>query len=294
MQNALTIDVEDYYQVSNFSDGIHRHDWPNYPDRVVRNTHRILQLLERYQIKATFYVLGYVAEKHPSLVREINAAGHEIGSHSYWHRLVYDLSPGEFRNDLRRSRDVLQDITGKAITGFRSPSFSITHKSLWALEILVEEGFTVDSSIFPVHHGRYGIPDAYPHPFACELAAGRLWEFPVSVCRFCNQFNVPISGGGYFRLFPFNFSRRLLKRINDQLVRPFVFYIHPWELDPDQPRLKAGSRQQRFRHYVNLASNEEKFERLLQCFDFGPLNDVLKNYIDTTECPQVTRAAIAS
>lgn len=282
IQNALTIDVEDYYQVSNFERHISRQDWPRYPSRVVPNTRRVLEALEHSGVKATFFVLGYVAQQHPALVREIEAAGHEIGSHSYWHRLIYELTPDQFRDDLRRSRDLLQDIIGKPVTAFRAPSFSITGASLWALEILAEEGFTVDSSIFPVRHHRYGIPGAEPQPHSYEYPSGPLWEFPITVCRVGNRWNVPIAGGGYFRLFPLRVTMRLLERVNQQLAQPFVFYAHPWEFDPDQPRLRAGTRVQRFRHYVNLSTTKAKFQQLLQRFHFNRLDEVLTSYTTTT------------
>lgn len=278
MQNALTIDVEDYYQVSNFEKQIDRDQWSHYASRVVANTERLLDILARRDVFATFYILGYVADRHPELVRRIDAAGHEIGSHSYWHRLVYDLSPEEFREDLKRSRGVLQDIIGKPVTTFRAPSFSITKRSLWALEILVEEGFTTDSSIFPVRHGRYGIPDAPCQPYSLDLPAGRLWEFPVTVYRVGKLTNVPVAGGGYFRLFPLAMTIQLLRQVNAKQGRPFVFYLHPWELDPQQPRLNAGSRLQRFRHYVNLSTTEAKLVRLLEKFNLGRLDQSLVGY----------------
>jgi len=278
MQNALTIDVEDYYQVSNFEKHINRDQWSRYASRVVPNTERLLDLLARHGVRATFYILGYVAERHPELVQRIDAAGHEIGSHSYWHRLVYDLSPEEFRDDLRRSRDLLQGLIGKPVTTFRAPSFSITRRSLWALEILAEEGFTTDSSIFPVRHGRYGIIDARREPHALDFPAGRLWEFPITVYRAGKFANVPIAGGGYFRLFPLAVTMQLLRRVNACQSVPFVFYVHPWEFDPQQPRLRAGSRLQRFRHYVNLSTTESKLACMLKEFQFGRLDRVLANY----------------
>ena len=282
IQNALTVDVEDYYQVSGFESGIQRDDWPSFPSRVVENTLRILDLLRNRDIKGTFFVVGWIADRHPELVREIDRAGHEIGSHSYWHRLVYDLTPEEFREDLRRSRDILEDIVGKPVTAFRAPSFSIVQRSLWALEILADEGFTVDSSVFPIHHDRCGIPDAPRQPYVCDTAAGPLWEFPASVARL-GRVNLPVSGGGYFRLLPYSVSSRLLRRINMRQKQPFVFYVHPWELDPRQPRLKVSSRAMRFRHYVNLATTEAKFMRLLSQFSFGRLDEVLSHIRSVSE-----------
>ncbi len=277
IQNALTIDVEDYYQVSGFERDISREDWDNYPSRVVANTRRILAMLEGHGIKATFFVLGWVADRFPALVREIDAAGHEVGSHSYWHRLVHELTPGEFRDDLCRSRDLLQEIINKPVTAYRAPSFSITTQSLWALDILVREGFNVDSSVCPIRHDRGGIPDAPRQPYVHDLASGSLWEFPPSVARIANV-NLPISGGGYFRLYPYSVSNWLLQRVNTKDQLPFVFYIHPWEIDPDQPRLKVSTRSLRFRHYVNLSTTEAKLERLLANFAFGRLDDVLNDY----------------
>lgn len=282
--NALTIDVEDYYQVTNFEKYISRNDWPSFKSRVVPNTRKILSLLDEYGIKATFFVLGYVAERHPNLVNEIVSAGHELGSHSYWHRLVYELAPEQFRADLKKSKDTLEQIAQIPISAFRSPSFSITTKSLWALDILVEEGFTVDSSIFPVYHPRYGIPNAPCTPYALDLAAGRLWEFPITVGRVGKLWKTPIAGGGYFRLFPLRLSEYLLNRVNNSGL-PFVFYIHPWEVDPEQPRLSYGTVVQRFRHYVNLAANTSKFEKLLQTFNFGRLDEVLASYIASSPSP---------
>ena len=281
--NALTIDVEDYYQVSNFEREISRDDWPSFSSRVVANTHRILSLLEAYDVRATFFILGYVAKQHPDLVKEIAVAGHEIGSHSYWHRLVYTLSPTEFRDDLRRSRELLEDISGLQVSSYRSPSFSITKQSLWALDILAEEGFQVDSSIFPIKHSRYGISDSQRVPYELDLPSGRLWEFPITVSRIANRWNVPIAGGGYFRLFPLRMTTGLLRRVNEVDAEPFVFYTHPWEFDPGQPRIRAGSRVQRFRHYVNLTTTARKFEQLLKTFRFGRLDEVLANYISVSQ-----------
>ena len=206
--NAFTVDVEDYFQVSAFEKHIPRDQWDRWESRVEANTHRMLQLLDRHGVKATFFVLGWLGERYPQLVRDIHSCGHEIGSHGYWHRLIYRQSPAEFRADLRRSRDVLQDAIGQPVTAHRAASFSITKQSLWALEILVEEGFLVDSSIFPVRHDRYGIPGAEPRLHRLTTTAGYLWEFPPSVVRFAGL-NVPVGGGGYFRLYPLSVDRVL-------------------------------------------------------------------------------------
>jgi polysaccharide deacetylase family protein (PEP-CTERM system associated) len=272
--NAFTVDVEDYFQVSAFEKHIHRGQWDRWESRVVANTHRILQLLDRHAVKATFFVLGWIGERYPQLVRDIHARGHEIGSHGYWHRLIYEQTPDEFRADLRRSRDVLQDAIGQPVTAHRAASFSITKKSLWALEILVEEGFLVDSSVFPIHHDRYGIPGAEPRLHRITTAAGPLWEFPPSVAKLAGL-NVPVSGGGYFRLYPLAWTLYCLQRINRAERQPHIFYVHPWELDPHQPRIGEASPKSRFRHYVNLAGNERKLDRLLDRLRFGRLCDVI-------------------
>jgi polysaccharide deacetylase family protein (PEP-CTERM system associated) len=272
--NAFTVDVEDYFQVSAFEKDVHRDLWDRWESRIEANTHRILRLLDQHGVKATFFVLSWIGERYPELVRQIHAAGHEIASHGYWHRLIYEQTPQQFRDDLCRSRDILMDIIGQRIVAYRAPSFSVTKRSLWALEILVEEGFQVDSSVFPIHHNRYGIPGAEPRLHRRTTAAGPLWEFPPSVVRFAGL-NVPVSGGGYFRLYPLPWTVYCLRRINRAQRQPFVFYVHPWELDPGQPRIHTCSRLSRFRHYVNLSRNERKLDALLQRFRFGRLCDVI-------------------
>ncbi len=272
--NAFSVDVEDYYHVTAFEKRIHRNDWDRYESRVVDNTRRILQLLCRHNVKATFFVLGWVARHYPELVREIHEKGHEIGSHSLEHRLVYQLTPEEFRRDLRESRDMLAEIIDQPVTAYRAPSFSITKQSLWALDILVEEGFTIDTSIFPTRHPRYGIPGFEPKIQQIDTSAGPLREFPMTVARLAKM-NVPVSGGGYFRLYPLAWTVRMLRQVN-RAGAPFVFYIHPWEVDPDQPRLQACSRVSRFRHYVNLSKTEAKLDLLLQRFRFGRLSEVVE------------------
>lgn len=268
--NALTIDVEDYYHVSAFEAQVKRREWDRYPSRVVPNTERLLRILNGHGVRATFFVLGWVAQRFPELVRAIASAGHEIGCHGYWHRLIYRMSPDEFRADLKEARTVLENIVGSPVTAFRAPSFSITRESLWALTILAEEGFRLDSSIHPIWHDRYGIPDAERTPHA--ITAG-LWEFPPTVLRLAGV-NVPVSGGGYFRLYPVRWTAVCLQWINSRRHCPFMFYVHPWELDPDQPRL-PGSFGARFRHYLNLASTRRKLEWLLARFRFGTMSEAL-------------------
>ncbi|MDA1164699.1 MAG: DUF3473 domain-containing protein [Planctomycetota bacterium] len=270
LTNAMTVDVEDYFHVSGFADRISKSDWDSMPSRVVENTHRLMSLLERYETRGTFFVLGWVAEKFPQLVRDIHQAGHEVGCHSFWHQLVYDLSPEEFREDLVKSRDILQDLIGEPVTHYRAPSFSITNRSLWALDVLADEGFTCDSSIYPVYHDRYGIPEATPEPHRILTPSGMIDEFPGSVIPFGNL-RLAVSGGGYFRLYPQRFTEFCLARVNCRTGRPFMFYIHPWEVDPDQPRL-PGSLMSRFRHYQNLATTEHKLNWLLPRFRFDSMS----------------------
>ncbi len=272
--NAFTVDVEDYFQVTAFERDIRRDDWDNFPSRVVPNTQRLLELLAAQDVRGTFFVLGWVASRYPDLIQDIHAAGHEIASHSYWHRLVYQQTPDEFREDLRASKQILEDLIGQPVTMYRAPSFSITRRSLWALEILVEEGFTVDSSIFPIRHDRYGIHDAKTSLHQIDTPSGPLWEFPPSVVRM-GRLNLPVSGGGYFRLYPFALSASCLRRINQSHRAPFMFYVHPWEIDPRQPRLRVGSFSSRARHYVGLTRTHSRLDALLSAFPFGTMREVI-------------------
>ena len=272
--NAMSIDVEDYFQVSGFDAVVSRNDWDHYPSRVVENTRRILRILEEHSVTATFFVLGWVADKFPSLVREIDNAGHEIGTHSFWHRLIYNLTPAEFRDDLRRSKQVLEDIISRPVTTHRAPTFSITRRSLWALNILCEEGIVVDSSIFPTRHDRYGIPNSSREIHPLETPAGTRWEFPMSVAKFLGA-TIPASGGGYFRLYPYSLTKRLIKQIN-RSGRPLMFYLHPWEIDPAQPVVRGSSLMSRFRHRINLGRTESRLRRLLKDFRFGSMGDVFR------------------
>ncbi len=275
--NALTIDVEDYYHVSAFEGIVHREQWDRHASRVVDNTRRVLELLAGHGVEATFFVLGWVAERFPELVRDIRAAGHEIGSHGYWHRLIYRQTADEFRDDLRRSRGVLEDLLGEPVIAYRAPSFSITRQSEWALEVLVEEGFQVDSSVFPIYHDRYGLPGTEPRIHPIDTPAGTLWEFPPPVVRWAGC-ALPIGGGGYLRLYPLWLTCRGLAWINRRARRPFLVYLHPWELDPNQPRLAGVPLASRFRHYVNLGGTERKLNALLSRFRFGPLGRVIEDF----------------
>jgi polysaccharide deacetylase family protein (PEP-CTERM system associated) len=273
--NAMTIDVEDYYHVSGFEHMVDRASWAGFEPRVEDSTRRLLDVFAEAGVRATFFVLGWVAERWPGLVQAIAAGGHEVGCHSYAHHLVYRQTPNEFRADLRRSLDVLQDILGEAVQAYRAPSFSITAQCLWALDILIEEGVTVDSSIYPIRHDRYGLPGTPLGPHALQRRSGTLWEFPPPVWKVWG-YPLPIGGGGYFRLYPYFLTRRGLRAIN-AAARPFAVYIHPWEVDPDQPRLPA-KRTARFRHYVNLHRTEGRLVRLLSDFPFGTMSAALQRW----------------
>lgn len=271
--NAMTIDVEDYFQVSAFDDVVKREEWEARPSRVVSNTMRLLQLFDEYSVKSTFFVLGWVADRFPGLVRDIAAAGHELASHGYGHRIVYSQTPDEFREDVRRAKGTIENVSGQVVGGYRAPSFSITKNSLWALDVLVEEGYRYDASIFPIRHDRYGIPDAPRHTHVLTRPAGTLTEAPGSTVRVLGS-NLPVAGGGYFRILPYWWTRWGIARLNQTEKQPAIFYLHPWEIDPGQPRLHA-SRLSRFRHYRNLDKAEARLKRLLTDFRFGMLKDVI-------------------
>jgi polysaccharide deacetylase family protein (PEP-CTERM system associated) len=271
--NAMTIDVEDYFHVSVFDGVVPRHQWGSLESRVVRNTGRLLEVLADAGVRATFFVLGWVAERHPELVREIVAGGHELASHGYAHRLVYDLTPRQFRDDVRRSKALLESAGGVPVLGYRAPSYSITPQSLWAIDILIEEGFAYDASIFPIHHDRYGIPVSPRHSYVLERDRGRIVEVPGSTVRL-GTLNLPVAGGGYFRLLPYAWTRWGIARLNRTEGRPAIFYMHPWEIDPDQPRLRT-SRLGRFRHYRNLDKTEDRLRALLSDFRFSTIARVM-------------------
>lgn len=272
MLNALTIDVEDYYMVSAFSDVIRFEDWPLHESRVEASTMTVLDLLDEYGLKATFFVLGWVAERNPGIVSEISRRGHELASHSYRHRLAYELSTKEFREDTRRSKRLIEDITGQKVSGYRAPSYSVTAKSFWALEALLEEGFTYDSSIFPIRHDRYGIPGFKRFAEKISNGAGEILEIPLSTVRVFGN-NIPIAGGGYLRFLPVKFIEWGIRSINDKDSQPAVIYLHPWELDPGQPKIK-GKLTSVLRHNMNMDKTSSKLRRLLESFRFGPIREV--------------------
>lgn len=272
--NAMTVDVEDYFHVSALASSITRDSWTERESRVIGNTQKLISLFGEFGVSGTFFVLGWVAERHPQLVKEIAAAGHEIACHGYSHRLVYEQSPEEFRGETVRSKKLLEDITGSAVLGYRAASYSIVRESLWALDILAEVGFAYDSSIFPVHHDRYGIPDAEREPNRITTPnGGSIVEWPLATARILG-FKLPVAGGGYFRLLPYWLSRWGLSSINRRERKPFMFYLHPWEIDPGQPRVSA-SRLSTFRHYTNLDKCEDRLRRLLGEFAFGTARDSL-------------------
>ncbi len=273
--NAFSVDVEDYFQVAALAPAITRESWPRRESRVERNTDRLLGLLAERGIRGTFFVLGWIAERHPTLVKRIAAAGHEVASHGFSHQLIYVQSPEEFREETSRAKRLLEDLTGSPVIGYRAASFSITRRSLWALDVLIDLGFRYDSSIFPIRHDRYGIPGAAAEPGPVPAPSGRtLVEFPMSAATFLGV-KVPVSGGGYFRLLPYAVTRRGLRQLNERHERPFTFYLHPWEADPGQPRVKVGWLS-RIRHYTNLHRCEPRLRRLLAEFRFAPMGEVLR------------------
>ncbi len=272
--NALTIDFEDWYQGLEIPSS----RWAGFEERIDRVGHRLLGLLADANVRATFFVLGVVAEQHPELIREIAAAGHEVGTHGYSHTPVYHLSPTDFRDELKRSIEVLTAQTGKPVLGHRAPFFSVTRASLWALDTLSDCGIRYDSSIFPVVNYRYGIPDAPRFPYQVERSVpapaeiGSLLEFPISTWRAFRR-NVPVAGGAYFRIYPYAFTRWAFRSINRQ-GKPVVFYLHPWEIDPDHPRIPLP-RRIALTHYYNLRATEDRLRRLLSDFHFAPMHEVL-------------------
>lgn len=273
--NALTVDVEDYYQVAAFFDKVKASEWDSHESRVQANTQKILNMFDRYNHKATFFILGWVAERHPDIVKDIYSKGHEVACHGYSHQLIYNQSPELFKEETVKAKKILEEIIQQPVNGYRAASYSITKNSLWALDILAEAGFTYDSSIFPVRHDRYGIPGAEDKPHVLTTPAGhKLVEFPITTKPIFG-YRLPVGGGGYFRIYPYSFSRMALKSINRK-QQPFIFYLHPWEVDPDQPRIEA-SWLSKFRHYNNLGKCEQRLENLLQDFRFSTVEGVLSD-----------------
>jgi polysaccharide deacetylase family protein (PEP-CTERM system associated) len=270
--NMLTIDVEEYFHATVFERVIPRSEWDELESRVCASTDRLLVILDRAGVRATFFVLGWVAERYPTLVRRIAAAGHEIASHGYGHGLIYHDSPEAFRADLRRSKRAIEAAAGVQVFGYRAPSYSITAQSLWALDVLIEEGYQYDASIFPIHHDRYGIASSPRHAYRIWRRHGSLWELPGSTVRL-GGLNLPVAGGGYFRLLPYAWTKWGIDRVNRTEGQPVVFYLHPWEIDPHQPRVPLPKLTS-LRHYGNLNRTESRLERLLADFQFDAISSV--------------------
>lgn len=278
--NALTIDVEDYFQVSAFAAHIARSDWDTRECRVERNINCILEMLARHETKATFFTLGWIAERFPQLVRQIVHEGHELASHGYGHERASDQTEAAFFSDINLAKIVLEDLTGSAVNGYRAPSFSIGTGNLWAFDCLARAGYRYSSSIYPIRHDHYGMPDS-PR-FAYEVRPG-LMEIPITTLRVLNR-NLPSSGGGYFRLLPYALSRWMLSRVNRHDREAGIFYFHPWEIDTGQPRIAGISGKTRFRHYVNIGRMEGRLNQLLRDFKWGRMDHVFSYKLTQHAC----------
>jgi polysaccharide deacetylase family protein (PEP-CTERM system associated) len=271
--SAFSVDVEDYFHVEAFRDIVDPADWGSMEQRVEPNTRRLLELLDEFDVTGTFFMLGWVADRRPDLVRDIMAAGHELGIHGYDHRPITAMTPSTFREDIRRAKGIVEDISGERVLGYRAPTYSVVKDTLWALDVMLEEGLRYDSSIFPIVHDRYGIPDAERYPWVEERDHGRLVEFPISTVRLMGR-NLPFVGGGYLRLLPMSYVRWGMRRVTRSERRPIMLYVHPWEIDPGQPVLDVG-RLARIRHYHGLGRVEHRLRELLREFRFGTVRSVL-------------------
>lgn len=270
LTNALTVDVEDYFQVSAMAPHIARDSWDAQPCRVERNVQRLLNLFAHHRAHATFFTLGWIAERYPQLVRDIVAGGHELASHGYGHQRASDQSRPDFAQDVQRAKALLEEIGGQPVRGYRAPSFSIGHVNPWAFDALLEAGYKYSSSVYPVQHDHYGMPDAPRFPYQSRPG---LMEIPITTTRVMGR-NLPAGGGGYFRLAPYKLSRWALRRVNTIDRCPAIFYMHPWEIDPGQPRVAGVGLKTRFRHYVNLARTEARLGHLLSDFKWGRVDEV--------------------
>lgn len=275
--HAMSCDVEDYFQVSAFEGLVPRDRWSDVQCRIPRNIDKALMLFSDHDTKATFFTLGWVAEHHPEVIRRIVSEGHEIASHGMCHLRVWAQSPDEFRKDVQRARALLEDVGGVAVTGYRAASWSIDHRTPWAHEILAESGYSYSSSVYPVSHDHYGVPDAPRQPYTVEGAG--IIEIPPSTARILGR-NVPISGGGYFRLFPLALSKMFIDRQQKNGSHPYIFYFHPWELDPDQPRFAEAPRKARFRHYLNLEKFENRLCDLLRSYRWNRMDEIYLGDLD--------------
>ncbi len=277
--NAMSIDVEDYFQVAAFAPYIERERWDSIPCRVERNIARILELLDRHETQATFFTLGWIAERYPGMIRDIVSRGHELASHGYSHVRASDQTPEALRDDLSRAKAVLEDIGGVPVRGYRAPSFSIGAANLWAHDVIAETGHSYSSSVYPIAHDHYGMPEA-PR-FAWRTPSGVV-EIPPSSLRMLGR-NLPASGGGYFRLLPYPLSRWSIRRINERDGEACIFYFHPWEIDPEQPRIRQAGVKSRFRHYVNLERTASRLDRLLRDFRWGRVDEVFASQLGANE-----------
>lgn len=271
MTNAMTVDVEDYFQVSAFESVIDPKEWDGFPCRVERNVDRILRLFSEADIKATFFVLGWIAERYPTVVNSIVKEGHEVASHGYGHQRIIHQTPDEFREDLLRSKALLEALVGQAVVGYRAPSYSIGESTLWAHDVLADAGFQYSSSVVPVKHDLYGIPEGHRYPY--RTADNRLLEIPISTLKLMGR-NINCGGGGWFRFFPYAFTHHAVSSINANEQKPCVFYFHPWEIDPSQPKIRNASVKSKFRHYLNLQKTSSRLKRLVSDFSWSTMKDV--------------------
>ena len=273
-KHLMSVDVEDYFMVEAFANSISQDSWETRPSRVAMSTLRILDLFDRYSVKGTFFFVGWVAHKFPKLVREVHARGHELACHSYWHRTVYSQTQDEFREDTQAAVRAIEDAAGVKVFGYRAPSWSITKDCLWALDVLAEEGFTYDSSIYPIHHDLYGVPGARRFPYTHRLKDGHsLLEFPPATVQVLGQ-NLPCAGGGYLRIFPLAYTHWAFRKFQEDYGKRVVVYFHPWELDSEQPRIREKLKS-RLRHYTNLDKMTDRLEILLQTYSFQPFRELV-------------------
>jgi polysaccharide deacetylase family protein (PEP-CTERM system associated) len=275
MKNALTFDIEEYFHAEAFARALRPEEWPSLASRVVDTTERLLDILDYADARATFFTLGWVAERQPALIREIAARGHEVACHGYGHQMIHRLTREEFVEDVRRAKVAIEDAAGAAVIGYRAPTFSVMRGTLWSLDVLSEAGFQYDSSVFPIFHDRYGIPDAprFPYRIPINNNGHGIAEFPLSTVVVLGR-RLPVGGGGYFRLFPYEVTKRAIQHINARERQPAIVYLHPWELDPSQPRM-AVNWVTHLRHSVNIATTEQKLRRLLVDFQFAPVREIL-------------------
>ncbi len=277
-KNAMTVDVEDYFQVSAFESYVSKDSWDTIPHRVEKNTNRILDLFNEHQVKATFFTLGWVAERYPDLVKRIVKDGHELACHGYEHIRVTEQTKGEFRKDVSKTKKILEDLSGQEIKGYRAASYSIGEKNLWALDVLNNEGFKYSSSIYPVKHDLYGMPGA-PRYIYEPIEQADFKEIPISTLRVLEK-NYPCGGGGFFRLYPYYFSKWAFSRINQQEQQSGIFYFHPWEIDPDQPKQNGLPFKTKFRHYLNLSKMEGRIKNLIRDFEWDTMEAIFLNNSD--------------